>query len=101
MAAVYVVIVEHNLVSAIERMAEPPAMAIPRTPLEVSSQLAANNAANGCIDGRYYFHDTMHARTFAELCLEFTRALAEKRIEEVRALPVGAPDYRAGKTPSG
>ena len=99
MTEVYVVVVEHNLVSAIEKVPEPPGMGIPRTPLEVSSQLAANNAAQGCIDGRYYFTDTMHARTFAELCLEFTRAMAEKRIAEVRALPVGAPAYRAGSIP--
>jgi hypothetical protein len=95
MPETYVVVVRHNLVCAIEPAREPPPEGIPATPLEVSSQLAANHLANGCIDGSYYFTDTMHARTFAELCLEFTKALVEKRLAAVNALPVGAPLYRA------
>ena len=91
----YVVVVRHNLVCAIEPVADMPRESIPATPLEVSTQLAANHRANGCIDGRYYFRDTMHARTFAELCLEFTKAMVEKRLAAVAKLPVGAPLYRA------
>ena len=94
MADVYVVVVEHNLVCAIERT-EPPADPIPATPLEVSTQLAANNRANGCIDGRYYFTDTQAARIFASLCLQFVKSLAEKRLAAVDSLAAGKVEYRA------
>lgn len=94
MADVYVVVVEHNLVRAIERCAPPPGP-IPATPLEVSTQLAANNRAHGCLDGRYLFTDTQAAKIFAALCLEFTRAVAEKRLAAVNALAVGVAEYRA------
>jgi hypothetical protein len=95
MPEAYVVVVRHNLVAAIEKVAEPLEEEIPATPLEVSTQLARNHRVNGCIDGRYYFHDTMHARTFAELCLEFTRGMLEKRLARIQGLPAGRPDYRA------
>jgi hypothetical protein len=102
MAEVYVVVVEHNLVCAIERT-QPPRGPIPASPLEVSSQLAANNRANGCLDGRYYFTDTQAARTFASLCLQFVRNLAERRQATVDALPVGKAEYLAddGRYPDG
>lgn len=92
----HVVVVAHNVVEAIERTETPPGDPVPSTPLEVSTQLARNHQANGCIDGRYYFVDTMHARTFATLCLEFTRALVERRLADINRLPAGAPEYRAG-----
>jgi hypothetical protein len=94
MPEVYVVVVEHNLVSAIERT-EPPPEPIPATPLEVSTQLAANHRTNGCLDGRYYFTNTQAARTFAALCLTFVKALAEKRLAAVDSLAVGTAHYRA------
>lgn len=88
--------VKHNLVTAIER-AEPPAgTAVAATPLEVSTRLASNNRENGCIDGRYWVGDAESARIFATLCLEFTRATAEKRLAAVEKLPAGRPDYDAG-----
>lgn len=92
---VYVVVVEHNLVKAIERLSEVPDRPVPGTPLEVSTELANNSRLNGCIDGRYYFDDTQRARTFASLCLEFTKAMVEKRLADVNKLPVGSPAYRA------
>jgi hypothetical protein len=95
MTDVYVVVVESNVVSAIERLTGPAPVPIPKTPLEVGTQLAENNRANGCIDGRYYFDDTQRARTFAALCLEFTRALVEKRLAVINSLPVGGIEYRA------
>jgi hypothetical protein len=49
-----------------------------------------NNASTGCIDGRYYFDNPQRARIFAVLCLEFARALIDKRLEVVKALPTGA-----------
>lgn len=95
MSDVYVVVVKNNIVNAIERATAPPSDPIPRTPLEVSTQLATNNRVNGCIDGRYYFDDTQRARIFAELCLEFIRALVAKRLAEINAIPVGKAEYRA------
>lgn len=93
MADAYVVVVEHNLVRAIERCAAPGP--IPATPLEVSTQLADNHRAHGSIDGRYLFTDTQAAKIFASLCLEFTRAVAEKRLAAIDALAVGVAEYRA------
>lgn len=95
MSHIYIVVVEKNVVSAIERTSVPPAEPIPRTPLEVSTQLADNNRRNGCIDGRYYFDDSLRARIFAELCLEYTRAMVERRLGAINKLPVGFSGYRA------
>ncbi len=95
MGDVYVVVVEKNVVTAIERSTDLPAQRIALTPLEVSTQLANNNRVNGCIDGRYHFDDPRRARIFAELCLEYTRALVEKRLGAIHRLPVGFSGYRA------
>lgn len=95
MADIYAVVVKNNVVCAIERCIEPPPEPIPKTPLEVGTQLATNNRVNGCIDGRYYFDDTQRAKIFASLCLEFTKALVEKRLKAIDALPVGSAEYRA------
>lgn len=95
MSDVYVVVVKNNVVCAIERSSEAPPEPIPKTPLEVGTQLATNNRVNGCIDGRYYFEDTQRAKIFASLCLEFTKALVEKRLAAINALPVGHAEYRA------
>lgn len=97
---IYIVVVEKNVVTAIERTHQRPAAPIPRTPLEVSTQLADNNRTNGCIDGRYYFDDSQRARIFAELCLEYTRALVEKRLGAINKLPVGYAGYRADDDPA-
>ncbi len=94
MADVHVVIVEHNLVRTIERSA-PPAEPVPATPLEVSTQLATNHRAHGSLDGRYYFTDTQAAKIFASLCLEFVKAMADKRLAAINALAVGVAEYRA------
>ena len=95
MAEIHVVVVEYNLVTAIETTTSSPERPIPRTPLEVGTQLAENNRRNGCIDGRYYFEDAQRARTFASLCLEFIQALVAKRLARVHALPVGKIAFRA------
>ena len=90
----FVVVVEHNLVTALERVAEGISVEIPHSKLEVGTQLADNNRANGCIDGRYYFDSAQRARIFATLCLEFTKALVEKRLDVLKALATGA-EYHA------
>ncbi len=95
MTQIFIVVVERNIVTAIERTTDVPAEPIPRTPLEVSTQLANNNRTNGCIDGRYYFDDSQRARIFAELCLEYTRAVVEKRLSAINKLPVEFSGYRA------
>jgi hypothetical protein len=94
MSEAYAVVVRNNLVCAIERLPELPLQPIPKTPLEVGTQLATNYRVNGCIDGRYLFEDTQRAKVFASLCLEFTRALIEKRLADINALPVGLGEYR-------
>jgi hypothetical protein len=101
MADHYVVVVEGNIVRAIERHRSAPPRPIPATPLEVSSELAANHRANGCIDGRYYFDDPQRARTFASLCLEFTRARVEKLLAAIERLPAGVAEYRADEETGG
>jgi len=90
MATVYVVVVEHNIVTALEQVIGDVDTPVPQTKLEVGTQLAENNRVNGCIDGRYYFDNPQRARIFAVLCLEFVRALVDKRMEVVKALPAGA-----------
>lgn len=95
MADTYIVVVEHNLVRAIEHSTEALPLPIPKTPLEVATQLATNNRLHGCIDGRYLFDNTQAAKIFAELCLEFIRALVDKRLAAVKAIPVGSAAYRA------
>ena len=91
MTNVYVVIVEHNVVTAVRKETDAAGIVIPPTKLEVGTQLADNYKAFGCIDGRYYFENAQRARIFAELCLEFTKALVERRLDAVRALKADEP----------
>ena len=89
--AAYRVRIRHNVVVAIDGVTTAEAISIPDTKLEVTSQLAANNQANGCIDGDYYFADVKLARHFAKLSLDYLRRLIEKSEEAVEAL-VPEPD---------
>ena len=91
----WVVVVRHNLVCSIARAGADDAARVAASPLEVSTRLADNHRANGCIDGRYCVADAQSARIFATLCLEFTRALAEKRLAMVEKLPAGNSRYEA------
>lgn len=95
MADVRIVVVRHNLVEAIRPAAAGEGTSIPRTPLEVSAQLAANYQAHRCIDGDYAFDDPARARVFALLCLEFAQGLVEKRRAALESLAAGA-EWRAG-----
>lgn len=94
MAVTYVVVVRHNVVTALEQAPEGIDTPVPQTKLEIGTQLAANYRANGCIDGRYLFDNAQRARIFAILCLEFIRALVDKRLEAMKALGAGA-EYHA------
>jgi len=91
----YVVVVENNLVVTVARIDDGNPAAVAQTRLEVATQLAENFRANGCIDGRYHFANAQRARVFATLCLEFTRALVERRLATIEALAVGA-EFHAG-----
>jgi hypothetical protein len=82
------------MVTALERVAESANTSIPQTKLEIGTRLAENYRVNGCIDGEYCFDNAQRAKIFATLCLEFTRALVDKRIDVVKALAIGA-EYNA------
>jgi len=84
-AEAYRVRIRHNVVVAIEPCDAAEATHVPETKLEVTSQLAANNQANGCIDGDYFFADAKLARHFAKLALDYLRRLIEKSEEGVEA----------------
>ena len=86
MADTYVVVVQHNLVTAVRKQADAAEVVVPQTKLEVGTQLADNYRRHGCIDGNYYFDNAQRARIFATLCLEFTKALVEKRLDAVKVL---------------
>lgn len=100
MAETFTVVVRHNLVEAIRPGPLPPGAPVPASPLEVSTQLAENNRRHGCIDGDYHFDDAARARVFALLCLEFTRALAERRHAAIER-HTGPLVYRADGEPLG
>lgn len=88
-------VVAGNLVVSISRCAargEAPPLG---TNLEAASLLAAGFRASGSIDGHYDFDSLPRARIFAQLCLEFTRALADRRLAAIGRLSAGA-EYRAG-----
>lgn len=84
------VVVRHNIVCEIRRSALPPGMPPSQSPLEVSTRLARNFQERGCIDGDYLFRDSAQARVFALLCLDFVRALAEKRHAAIERLAASA-----------
>ncbi|MDQ6825369.1 MAG: hypothetical protein M3007_07900 [Candidatus Eremiobacteraeota bacterium] len=94
MSDIYVVVVKHNIVTALKRIAENANTSVPPTKLEIGTRLAENYRIDGCIDGEYYFDNAQRAKIFATLCLEFTRALVDKRIDVVKALAIGA-EYNA------
>ncbi len=98
MAEIYVVVVEHNVVTAVRQLPGDAPVRIPQSRLDIGTELAANYRAHGCIDGRYHFDNAQRARIFATLCLEFTRALVDKRLDVLRRLPAGC-EYLAADRP--
>lgn len=76
----YRVVVRRNLVVRIE----PTGRAAPEAdPLAVSTRLAENNRANGCIDGDYELASFEEARHFAALCLGYIKNLCEKSLDAI------------------
>lgn len=98
MAEIYVVEVEHNVVTAMRRLPSNSTVSVPESRLEIGTALAANYRAHGCIDGSYHFDNAQRARVFATLCLEFTRALVDKRLEALRRLPAGCEYLGPGRS---
>lgn len=101
MPDVFVVLVEGNLVSAIDRSSIAPDEAGPGSRLEVGTQLATKFREKGCIDGRYVLANADDARSFASLCLEFTKGLVDRRIRDIGGLPRGELHYRAERPTEG
>ncbi len=99
MSTTWHVTVKGNLVCAIEPAPPGADAAAGGTPLEIGSALAANFARQGCIDGSYAFADREGARTFAQLCLGFAKALLERRLEIIARLPAGFERYAADEQP--
>jgi hypothetical protein len=99
MRQAWAVTVRGNLVCGIERAAADALSANAATPLEVGSALAANFARNGCIDGSYLLTDRGSARTFAMLCLTFSKALVERRLGVIEQLPAGFDRYVSDEQP--
>ena len=86
---VFEVIVRHNAVQAIRKVARTPDTHVPASNLEVTSELARNHQCHGCIDGCYRFDEPERARSFAVLALDFVKRMLEKRIEDIEALDTG------------
>ncbi len=90
----YRVVVRHNLVARIEALPFRDDVAVPDSPLEVSSLLARNHRENGCLDGAYYFEDSETARHFAYLSLDFMKHMLEKSIESLDTAKVSQEGWR-------
>jgi hypothetical protein len=101
MSEIYVVVVKHNMVTALERLTEGTDTSVPQTKLEIGTRLAENYRVNGCIDGQYHFDNAQRAKIFATLCLEFTRALVDKRLDVVQALAIGVEYHALGDSRNG
>lgn len=93
---VFEVIVRHNAVEAIRKVARTPDMHVPESNLGVTSELARNHQRHGCIDGCYRFGEFERARSFAVLALDFVKRMLGKRIEEIEALDTG-DEFEAGQ----
>lgn len=79
------VMIRQNLVTEIRRMApgDDPGAEPSDDQLAVSSRLAQNNLANGCLDGDYDLASFESARQFAALCLGFLKNLCETSLDSV------------------
>lgn len=91
---VYRVVVRHNMVAAIEVVTGSPEMDVAASPLEVSSRMAANYQANGCLDGSYDFGEPETARQFATLGLDFIKRIADKATENLTSSHISEQGWR-------
>jgi hypothetical protein len=81
----YRVVVQGNVVSAIEPLVAPSAEHVATTPLEVSMLLARNYQMRGCLDGTYHLPDVEMARQVAVLSLDFMAKLIERSVASLNA----------------
>jgi len=76
----YRVVIEHNVVRAIEIVEGLEGVETADTPLDASTLLSTNYQAHGRLDGHYDFDDLGTAKEFAYLCLDFVRRLIDQTI---------------------
>jgi len=92
---VYRVVVRRNMVTEIRPVdpaAEPDAVPA-EDALAISTRLADNNQANGCLDGDYDLASFEDARQFAGLCLGFQKNLCEKALEAIAEAGADGSDH--------
>lgn len=85
-AKFYRVVVHRNLVCKIHAIEAHETDCTEDDPLQVSTQLAQNNRANGCLDGSYDFATFEAALHFATLCTEYLKSFCEKSVEAMNRL---------------
>ena len=84
------VVVRHNLVEEIRRLDEPAEdQTVLLTNLDAGTLLSENYQTNKCIDGEYCFDDAERAKTFASVCMNFTKQLLHSRLERIDNLNSG------------
>ena len=70
------VVVRHNLVEQIQRLDNLNGnQTVLKSNLEAGTLLSENFQANDCIDGEYCFDDAERAKSFASVCMDFTKKL--------------------------
>jgi hypothetical protein len=62
--------------------------------------LAANFSTSGTIDGVYAFQTTLQAQEFAVLCLQFGKALLDRRLKIIEELPPNFKNYFSDEQPA-
>jgi hypothetical protein len=97
---IYQVVIKGNLVCAIQPVSMQDTPLRSGTPLEVGTQLATNFTSSGSIDGVYAFQTTSQAQEFAVLCLQFGKALLERRLKAIEGLPPNFKGYFSDEQPT-
>ncbi len=86
----YVVLVRHNLVEQIQCQDDlSNQQTALKTNLDAGTLLSENFQQNECIDGEYWFDDAERAKSFASVCMDFTRKLLQSRLDRIDKLNSG------------
>ncbi len=96
----YQVVIKGNFVCAIEPISSNDTPIRSGTPLEIGTQLATNFSISGTIDGVYAFQTTSQAQEFAVLCLQFGKALLDRRLKIIEELPPNFKSYFSDEQPA-
>ncbi len=84
------VVVRHNLVEQIQRLDNLNGnQTVLKSNLEAGTLLSENFQANDCIDGEYCFDDAERAKSFASVCMDFTKKLLQSRLDRIDRLNSG------------